>query len=121
MGRNYLPQPAWGYKEYDHWKSDSAENNPGIKDRMSEFVKVEHAQAHLGLPFEYSRQGKMAWYDLDYPLLVKELGFILEPNLQVTDVLSWWEGCCHYKNQSDPMGLWMATCQKFLRSCHADD
>ena len=58
----------------------------GIKDQLSKFVQVKHACAHMGLPFEHSRQGKVGFHDLDYPLLVKgKSGIILETSLQVTD------------------------------------
>ena len=53
---------------------------------MSEFVQVKHAYAHMGLPCEHSRQGKVGFHDLDYTLLVEgELGIILKSSLQVSD------------------------------------
>ena len=86
VGRNYMNHASRGYNEFDSWESESSKHKSGIKDRVSEFVQVKHAYAHMGLPFEHSRQGKVGFHDLDYPLLVEgELGIILEPSLQVSN------------------------------------
>ena len=87
VGKNYMNHSAKGYNEFDSWESElTKKHKSGIKDRVSEFVQVKHAYAHMGLPFEHSRQGKVGFHDLDYPLLVEgELGIILEPSLQVSD------------------------------------
>ena len=86
VGKNYMNHSASGYNEFDSWESELTKYKSGIKDGVSEFVQVKHAYAHMGLPFEHSRQEKVGFHDLDYPLLVEgELGIILEPILQVSD------------------------------------
>ena len=86
VGRNYMNHASRSYNEFDNWESESSKHKSGIKDRVSEFVQVKHAYAHMGLPFEHSRQGKVGFHDLDYPLLVEgELGIILEPSLKVSN------------------------------------
>ena len=58
----------------------------GIKDRVSDLVKTKLIYAHMGLPFEHSRQGKIAFHDLDYPLFVEgELGVIMDENMHVAN------------------------------------
>ena len=65
VGRNYMNHALRGYDEFDSWESESSKHKSGIKDRVSEFVLVKHAYAHMGLPFEHSRQGKVGFHDLD--------------------------------------------------------
>ena len=58
----------------------------GIKDRVSDLVKTRLVYAHMGLPFEHSRQGRIAFHDLDYPLFVEgELGVIMDENMHVAN------------------------------------
>ena len=86
VGKNYMNHSARGYNEFDSWEPELTRRKSGIKDRVSESVQFKHAYAHMGLPFEHSRQGKVRFHDLGYPFLVEgELGIILEPSLQVSD------------------------------------
>ena len=83
---NYTNHSARGHNEFDSWESELTKHKSGIKDHVSKFVQVKHAYADMGLPFEHSRQGKVGFHDLDYPLLVEgEMGIILKPSLQVSD------------------------------------
>ena len=66
VGRNYMNHASRGYNEFDSCESELSKHKSGIKDRVSEFVQVKHAYAHMGLPFEHSRQGKVGFHDLDH-------------------------------------------------------
>ena len=58
----------------------------GIKDRVSDLVKTKLVYAHMGLPFERSRQGKMTFHDLDYAAFVEgELGVILDTSSHTSE------------------------------------
>ena len=58
----------------------------GIKDRVSDLVKTKLVYAHIGLPFERSRQGKMTFHDLDYASFVEgELGVILDTSSHTSE------------------------------------
>ena len=57
----------------------------GIKERLSDLVKQKHVYAHLGLPFEQSNQGRLAFHELSYSQFVEgELGLILDVSLHVS-------------------------------------
>ena len=54
----------------------------GIKEHVSDTVMNKLAYAHMGLPYEHTRQGNIGFHDLDYSSFVQgELGIILEPSM----------------------------------------
>ena len=58
----------------------------GIKDRVSDLVKTKLVYAHMGLPFEWSRQEKMTFHNLDYAAFVEgELGVILDTSSHTSE------------------------------------